>query len=110
MLNLLLMTPQPGQNPLMTFAPLVLVFVVFYFFIIRPQQKRSADRTKLIDSLAKGEKIITVGGMYGTVVGFEGDNNKILLVEIAPRTLVKMERSAISSIIRGGVTTSAPAA
>lgn len=76
-----------------------LIILIFYFIILRPQQKRQKDRQKLLDSVQKGDKVITIGGVHGTVVGIE---EKTLLVQIADNVKVKYERSAISSINRSG--------
>ena len=57
-----------GQtNPLVTFLPLILVFVVFYFFMIRPQMKKQKEMTNYRSSLKKGDKVITTGGLYGRI-------------------------------------------
>jgi preprotein translocase subunit YajC len=57
-----------GQtNPLVTFLPLILVFVVFYFFMIRPQMKKQKEMTSYRSSLKKGDKVITTGGIYGKI-------------------------------------------
>jgi preprotein translocase subunit YajC len=72
------------------------IILIFYFMIIRPQQKRAKERQKLLDSLKKGDKIITSGGMYGTVVGLD---DKTVLVQIADNVKVKLERGSITSII-----------
>jgi preprotein translocase subunit YajC len=57
-----------GQtNPLVTFLPLILVFVVFYFFMIRPQMKKQKEMTNYRSSLKKGDKVITTGGIYGRI-------------------------------------------
>ncbi|HJY62881.1 MAG TPA: preprotein translocase subunit YajC [Ignavibacteria bacterium] len=76
--------------------PFVLIILVFYFLILRPQQKRQKDRQKLLSGVQKGDKIITSGGVHGTVEGIEDD---ILLVKIADNVKVKMEKSAIATII-----------
>lgn len=86
-------------SSLMGFLPFVLIIVVFYFLIIRPQQKRQKERKRLLDSVKKGDKIITAGGVHGVVDGI--DNNTIL-VKIADEVKVKMEKSSISTIV--GVT------
>ena len=58
-----------GQsNPLVTFLPLILVFVVFYFFMIRPQMKKQKEMTSYRSSLKKGDKVVTTGGIYGKVL------------------------------------------
>lgn len=96
-LNLIAMTPQ-GQDGGGGIASTILMFAfiiaIFYFMIIRPQQKRQKERQKLLDSVQKGDKIVTVGGVHGTVVGVE---EKTVLVQIADNVKVKVERSAISS-------------
>ena len=90
-LNILLMAPQAQgaqQNGWWSFAPLLLIIVVFYFFFIRPQMKRSKDQKKFRESLEKGQKVLTIGGIHGkiveiqeTTVSIEVDNNVKLRVE-----------------------------
>ena len=74
-----------------------LIIVIFYFMILRPQQKKAKERTKLLESLQKGDKVITVGGVYATVVHLE---EKTVLVQIADDVKIKLERTAISTIMR----------
>jgi len=90
-----------GMESLMGLLPFVLIIAVFYFLIIRPQQKRQKERQKLLDSVQKGDKIITAGGVHGVV---EGIDDKTLLVKIADGVKVKMERSSVATIV--GVTES----
>jgi preprotein translocase subunit YajC len=73
------------------------IFAIFYFMIIRPQQKRAKEREKLLSNIEKGDKIITSGGVHATIVGLE---EKTVLIEIAPNVKVKVERSAIGSVIK----------
>jgi preprotein translocase subunit YajC len=89
------------MESLMGLLPFVLIIAVFYFLIIRPQQKRQKERQKLLDSVQKGDKIITAGGVHGVVEGIE---DKTLLVKIADNVKVKMEKSSVATII--GVTES----
>lgn len=99
---LFLQCQQGGQDSmggLMGMLPFVLIIVVFYFFILRPQQKRQKERQKLLDFVKKGDKVITAGGIHGTVEGIE---DKIVLVKIADNVKVKMEKSTIATIV--GVT------
>ena len=70
--------------------------LVFYFLILRPQQKRQKERQRLLESIKKGDKIITSGGMHGVV---EGLDDKTVLIKIADNTKVKVERSAVTTII-----------
>ena len=74
-----------------------LIFVIFYFMIIRPQQKRQKERQKMLDALEKGDKILTAGGIYGTVVGIE---EKMVLVQIADNVKVKVDRGSVGSVLK----------
>src|SRR4030095_12968429 len=76
--------------------PFVLIIAVFYFLILRPQQKRQKEREKLLTGVQKGDKVVTAAGIHGTVEGIE-DN--IVLVKIADNVKVKMDKSAISTIV-----------
>lgn len=83
----------PGQtNPLMTFLPLILVFVVFYFFMIRPQMKKQKELTNYRSSLKKGDKVITTGGIYGRV--YEVKENYILM-DAGGDVKLKVDKSAL---------------
>jgi preprotein translocase subunit YajC len=74
-----------------------LIFVIFYFMIIRPQQKRQKERQKMLDALEKGDKIVTAGGMHGIVMGLD---EKTVLVQIADNVKVKVDRGSIGSVLR----------
>jgi preprotein translocase subunit YajC len=76
--------------------PFLLIILVFYFLILRPQQKRQKERQKLLESVKKGDRVITSGGLHGTVEGVE---DKTVLVKIADNTKVKVERSAVATIV-----------
>lgn len=84
---------------MMTFVMLGAMILIFWLFILRPQQKKQKDRQKLLESVRKGDKIVTIGGIYGTVVGVE---EKTLLIQIADNVKVKYDKSAISTILREG--------
>jgi preprotein translocase subunit YajC len=83
----------------MQFLPFILIIVIFYFLILKPQQKRQKERAKLLESIKRGDKIITAGGVHGTIEAIE---DKTILVKISENVKVKMERTAITTII--GVT------
>jgi preprotein translocase subunit YajC len=72
------------------------IILIFYFMIIRPQQKRTKERQKLLDSMKKSDKVITSGGMYGTIVGLD---EKTVLLQIADNVKVKLERGSIATIV-----------
>lgn len=101
-LTLLLMQPSggdAGQGLMSTLLMFALIIGIFYFMILRPQQKRQKERQKLLDALKKGDKVITAGGMFGTIAGIE---EKTVLVQVADNIKMKFERSAITSVVSEG--------
>jgi len=94
------MAPQgqgQGGGMFSTIIMFGLIILIFYFMILRPQQKRQKEREKMLNDVQKGDKIITAGGVHGTVVGME---DKTLLIQIADNVKVKYEKSAISTVVR----------
>jgi preprotein translocase subunit YajC len=90
----------PGPtSTLMQFLPLVFLLVLFYFMLIRPQMKRGREHKEMLGKLAKGDEVITTGGLAGTVREI-GEN--FVTVEIATGVNVKMQRSAIGSVMPKG--------
>jgi preprotein translocase subunit YajC len=89
----------PQGNALMQFLPLVLLLVLFYFMLIRPQMKRSREHKDMLTKLAKGDEVITGGGLTGVVRDI-GEN--FVTVEIADNVPVKMQKSAIVSVLPKG--------
>jgi preprotein translocase subunit YajC len=87
----------PAGFDLISLMPLVLIFVVFYFLLIRPQQKKMKAHRELIGALKRGDKVLTAGGIIGTVVKVEDDNT--LLVEIAKDIRVRVARGTISELL-----------
>jgi len=87
------------QSSLMSMLPLVLMFVVLYFVMIRPQMKKQKEHRSMIDALAKGDEIATVGGMLGKVTKL-GDSH--LSLEIASGVEVQIQRGAVVQILPKG--------
>lgn len=86
-----------SQGSMLTmFAPLAIIFVIFYFLLIRPQQKQQKKLQQMVAGMRKGDQVITRGGMHGKIAGI-GDNN-IITVEIANNVQVKMNRDAITHV------------
>lgn len=81
-----------GSNPLVTFLPLILVFVVFYFFMIRPQMKKQKELNNYRNSLAKGDKVVTTGGIYGRVLEVK-DN--VVMVDVGGDVKLRIDKSAL---------------
>lgn len=86
-----------GGSALTSFLPIILIFAVMYFLMIRPQQKRQKEHQAMLQSVQKGDKIQTNGGIIGTVTGMDQET---LTLEIAPQVRVKVGRSFVSRVIR----------
>jgi preprotein translocase subunit YajC len=92
-LNVILMgAPKEGSNPLTSLLPLVLIIVVFYFFMIRPQVKRQKELRNFRDSLQKGDKIITTGGIYGKINNI---TDNIVTIDVGNNVIIKVDKSAV---------------
>ncbi len=93
------MAPPQGSEGagggLISFLPLILIFVIFYFLLIRPQQKRAKEHKGMIESLKKGDKIITTGGAYGVI---EEVKTNTVTVKIAENVRVKFGKSYIATV------------
>ncbi|WP_051247741.1 preprotein translocase subunit YajC [Inquilinus limosus] len=85
-----------GAGLLVQFAPLILIFVVFYFLLIRPQQKRAKEHRDMLGALRRGDRIVTGGGIVGTVQKVADDE---LTVEIAENVRVKVIRSTVTTVL-----------
>ena len=85
------------QTAMVQFLPLVLIFVVFYFLLIRPQQKKQKDHRSMLDTLRRGDRIVTGGGIVGTVSKVVSPEE--VEVDIAQGVRVRIVRSTISSVL-----------
>jgi len=85
------------QTAMVQFLPLVLIFVVFYFLLIRPQQKKQKDHRSMLDTLRRGDRIVTGGGIVGTVSKVVSPEE--VEVDIAQNVRVRIVRSTISSVL-----------
>ena len=88
----------PG-NPILSFLPLIALFIIFYFLMIRPQMKRQKEHRNLVAALAKGDEVVTNGGMAGRV---DEVGESFLTVEIAPNVKVKLQKGAVSQVLPKG--------
>jgi preprotein translocase subunit YajC len=88
-----------GQgSSLMTFLPLILLFAVFYFLLIRPQQKRAKQQKAFIEALKKGDEVVTSGGLYGKITGI---TDQMVTMEIAEKVRVRVTKSSIVDKVKG---------
>lgn len=88
----------PAQpNALLQFLPLIFLFVIFYFLLIRPQQKKQKEHANMIASVEKNDEIVTAGGVHGTVVAV---SDKTVSVRIADNVKVELEKGSISQVAK----------
>lgn len=93
---LMAQSAQGGGSPLVTFIlPFLLVIIVFYFLIMRPQKKREEKRQKMIDALEKGDKVVTVGGVHGTVKRVDDDS---ILAQVDSNVKLRFDKDAVANV------------
>jgi preprotein translocase subunit YajC len=93
--NLNLMAQVGGAGGLMAFLPLVIIMGIFYVLLILPAQRRQKKTQEMINALKNGDKVVTSGGLFGTIVGLEGDSVQL---RIADQVKVKVLRSAVTGL------------
>ena len=86
-----------GADFLTSMVPLILIFVIFYFLLIRPQQKRAKEHRQMVDNLRRGDQVVTGGGILGKVTRVK--DGEEIEVEIAENTRVKLYRSTITAVL-----------
>lgn len=87
-----------AQGGLGAFLPLILMFVIFYFLLIRPQQKKAKQHKEMLSAIRKGDRVVSSGGLHGIVTGIADD---VVTMEIAPKVRVKVSRSSIAGVLAG---------
>lgn len=85
-----------GQAAIMNLVPLVFMFGIFYFLLIRPQQKKAKEHRALIDALKKGDSVVTAGGMYGKVTAID---ENVVTLEIATGVNVRIKKGHIAEVL-----------
>ncbi|SFF42473.1 protein translocase subunit yajC [Fontimonas thermophila] len=91
-------TPQQ-PSVLMQFLPLILLVIVFYFLLIRPQMKRNREHREMLSKIAKGDEVVTAGGIAGKVVGI---GEAYVSIEVADNVAIKVQKGSISSVLPKG--------
>jgi preprotein translocase subunit YajC len=91
--------PAGGSDPLLSFLPLIVIFVLFYFLLIRPQSKKQKEHRQMVDGLASGDEVVTGGGVLGTV---KDVGDQFLTVEVADGVSLKVQKHTVSAVIPRG--------
>jgi len=84
-------------NPFMSLLPLLIIITIFYFLIIRPQQKRLKEHQQMVSNIRRGDKVVTAGGLIGTIVKVENDDE--VQIELAENVRVRAVKSTLSSVV-----------
>ncbi|NLX91327.1 MAG: preprotein translocase subunit YajC [Firmicutes bacterium] len=85
------------QNALVSFLPIILLFVVFYFFLIRPQQAQQKKRREMLSSLAKGDRVVTIGGIHGMIKEIKDD---IVVLRVADNVNIRLSRYGVERVLQ----------
>jgi preprotein translocase subunit YajC len=88
--------PAGGPGPLVSMLPLLLIGIVFYFLLLRPQQQKAKEHRLMLENLKKNDEVITAGGLYGRVMGMA---DQIVTLEVAPNVRVRVSRDQIQTIV-----------
>ncbi len=89
------MQPTPTVNPLMNLFPLVLIFIIFYFLIIRPQKTKENEHQKMLKNLAKNDDVVTTGGIHGTIINVK---DKTVILRIDESIKIELEKNCIAYV------------
>ena len=91
--------PAAAPNPLMSFLPLIILFGIFYFMLIRPQRKRAKEQRAMVAALSKGDEVLTNGGLLGRI---DSIAEQFVTLELAPGVIVKLRKDAVSAVLPKG--------
>lgn len=87
-----------GPGPIMTLFPFILIFIIMYFLIIRPQQKKAKDHREMLGRLKRNDEVMTSGGIYGKVVALA---DEMVTLEVAPNVRIRVHRPHIAAVTSG---------
>lgn len=89
----------PQDAGLMGFLPLIIIFVIFYFLLLRPQMKRAKEQRKMVEALSKNDEVVTTGGLLGKIIEVE---DAFLTLEVADGVRVKVQKNAVTALLPKG--------
>ena len=87
-----------GPGPLVTILPFILIFVIMYFMVIRPQQKKAREHQDMLRKLKRNDEVMTSGGIYGKVIDLK---ETVVTVEVAPNVRIRVHRPQIAAVLTG---------
>jgi preprotein translocase subunit YajC len=85
-----------GPGPMMTIVPFILIFIIMYFMVIRPQQKKAKEHQEMLNKLKKNDEVMTSGGIYGKVIDLK---ETVVTLEVAPNVRIRVHRPQISAVV-----------
>jgi len=88
-----------GQDPILGLLPFVVIFVLFYFMLIRPQMKRAKEQKKMIEALQKGDEVITTGGVLGKITKV---SDQYMSLEIADNVVIQVQKATVQTLLPKG--------
>ncbi|HEX8678425.1 MAG TPA: preprotein translocase subunit YajC [Chthoniobacterales bacterium] len=100
LITLLAQTPGPspaGPNPLASFVPIILIFIIMYFLLFRPQMKRQKEQAAMAAALKTGDRIVTASGIHGMIANVK---DRTVIVKVADNVKLEMEKSAIVNVVK----------
>lgn len=92
--------PKPPGSGIEMLMPMLFVFAIMYFLMIRPQRRKQQELEKQIKALKTGDRVVTSGGIHGVVANVKGDNSTSLTLKIADNVKIEIEKSAVSTVLR----------
>ena len=90
-------SPAPASNPLVSFVPIIFIFIIMYFVLFRPQIRRQKEQAKLVSSVKTGDRIVTASGIHGLISNVK---DSTVIVKIADNVKIEMEKSAITNVLK----------
>ena len=87
-----------ASGGLMAYLPFILILAIMYFLMIRPQAKRQKEKQNMLNTLSKGDNIVTIGGIHGSIGGFKGKEKKAVIIKVDKNTSMTINRSAIAGL------------
>ena len=100
LLTLLAQTPAGGApNPLASFVPIILIFIIMYFVLFRPQMRRQKEQRQLVSTLKTGDRVVTASGIHGLISNVK---ETTVIVKVADNVKIEMEKSAITNVVKTG--------